>query len=223
MDISNYTYDFLPGTDIYYYQHPQMFHVNTDTALLGNFMTIRKKDVVMDIGCNNGALLLYAMRYEPKQLIGVEINEDACALARYNLDHHQQFDAQIIHANILDLTHPPVSCIVCNPPYFQVANEKNLNDNAYLSSARHEMHLDLQSLLHKISSLLHDKGRLYMIHRADRIIDLALLCREAHMEIKKLQFVYDADKDDAKSVLIEAMKQGRPHCQILTPIVVDRT
>ena len=52
MDISNYTYDFLPGTDIYYYQHPQMFHVNTDTALLGNFMTIRKKDVVMDIGCN---------------------------------------------------------------------------------------------------------------------------------------------------------------------------
>lgn len=223
MDISNCMYDYLPGTDIYYYQHPQMFHVNTDTALLGHFMTIRKKDTVMDIGCNNGALLLYAMRHHPKHLIGVEINEEACALARYNLDLHQQHDAEIIHANILELFHDPVSCIVCNPPYFQMTHEKQLNINEHLSRARHEVHLDLKQLIFKISTLLHDKGRLYMVHRADRMIDLALYCREANMEIKKLQFVYDLAKADARSVLIEAMKQGKPHCKILSPVTINHT
>ena len=62
MDLSQCHLDYLPNTDIYYYQHPDMFHTNTDTALLGEFADIRKKDVVLDIGTNNGALLLYAMR-----------------------------------------------------------------------------------------------------------------------------------------------------------------
>lgn len=222
MDLNNYTYDYLPNTDIYYYQHPDMFHVNTDTALLGQFMNVRKKDVVMDIGTNNGALLLYAMQYKPKQLIGVEINEEACKLARYNLDHHKQFSATILQEDILTLRHEPVSCIFCNPPYFKVSDPKQINDNEHLSRARHETSLNLEVLLPKISSLLQDRGRLYMVHRADRLMDLAILCRNHHMEIKKIQLVYDDAKEDARSVLIEAMKHGKAHCRILKPIILTR-
>ena len=100
MDITQCSYDYLSGTDIYYYQHPDMFHVNTDTSLLGQFMEIRKKDVVMDIGTNNGALLLYAMQHKPKQLIGVEITAQACELAAYNLNELHQAQAKIICADI---------------------------------------------------------------------------------------------------------------------------
>lgn len=222
MDISSYSYDFLPGTNIYYYQHPDMFHVNTDTALLGQFMHIRKKDTVMDIGTNNGALLLYAMRQIPQRLIGVEINQEACALAQYNLNILHHANAEIHCADILQFTHEPVSCIVCNPPYFQVGDEKQLNRNDHLARARHETHLSLEALLKKIGTLLQDKGRLYMIHRGDRLIDLCVLCRSCQMEIKTIQIVYDANKHEARSVLIEAMKQGKAHCRILTPITIQR-
>lgn len=222
MDIKNCSYDYLPGTDLYYYQHPDMFHVNTDTALLGQFMEVRKKDTVMDIGTNNGALLLYAMRKQPKRLIGVEVNAEACELARYNLQHHQQSNAQILHCDILELVHEPVSCIVCNPPYFKVDDFSCINENEHLSRARHEVSLSLEVLIPKISSLLQDRGRLYMVHRADRLMDLAVLCRDQHMEIKKVQLVFDEAKEDARSVLIEAMKNGKPHCRILSPKVITR-
>ena len=216
-----YTFDYLPGTDIYLYQHKEMFRCNTDTALLGHFMKIRKSDTVLDIGTNNGALLLYAMQATPKHMIGVDINEEACALARYNLAYHKQ-TADILHGDILTMQLPSVSCIVCNPPYFKVSSQKQVNQNENVSNARHEMHLDLQALLQKCKCLLHDRGRLYMVHRADRFIDLACMMRSADLEIKQVQFVYDEDKEDARSVLIEAMKRGKPQCRILPPKWIKR-
>lgn len=222
MDITQCSYDYLSGTDIYYYQHPDMFHVNTDTSLLGQFMEIRKKDVVMDIGTNNGALLLYAMQHKPKQLIGVEINAQACELAAYNLNELHQAQAKIICADILQLRHECVSCIVCNPPYFKVSNEKQVNQREHMARARHEKQLPLEALIAKISSLLQDKGRLYMVHRADRLIDLCVLCRKHQMEVKKIQLVYDEAKQEARSVLLEVMKQGQPHCRILKPMIIRR-
>lgn len=218
----DYTFDYLPGTNIYLYQHKHMFRCNTDTALLGHFMQIRKSDTVLDIGTNNGALLLYAMKASPKHMIGVDINEDACVLARYNLNYHKQEHVEILHGDILSMNLPSVSCIVCNPPYFKVDDINKVNQNENISNARHEMHLDLQALLQKINTLLHDRGRLYMVHRADRLIDLACMMRCAHLEIKKVQFVYDEDKEDARSVLIEAMKNGRPQCRVLSPKWIKR-
>ena len=114
----NYTFDYLPGTQIYLYQHKKMFRTNTDTALLGHFMKVRKKDTVLDIGTNNGALLLYANIHEPKQLIGVDIQHDACELARYNMEYHSIHNVTIVEGDVLTMDLPRVSCVVCNPPYF---------------------------------------------------------------------------------------------------------
>ena len=58
----NFTYDYLHGTDIYLHQRKDMFRINTDTALLAQFMDIRKDEIVLDIGTNNGALLLAAAK-----------------------------------------------------------------------------------------------------------------------------------------------------------------
>lgn len=221
MDLSKCQLDYLPNSDIYYYQHKDMFHTNTDTALLGQFAEIRKKDTVLDIGTNNGALLLYAMRKKPRHLIGVDINEAACQLADYNLNHYHHAQAEIIACDILEFLHTPVSCIVCNPPYFKVNAIEQLNHKEQIATARHEAKLTLDALVKKASELLVDKGRLYMIHRSDRFIDLALCCRMHHLEIKKIQLVYDEAKTDAQSVLIEAMKSGKAGCRIL-PIHITK-
>ena len=55
------TKDYLPKhKDIVMYQDDTMFRINTDTMVLGEFLEVYKKDTVLDIGTNNGALLLYA-------------------------------------------------------------------------------------------------------------------------------------------------------------------
>ena len=42
------TYDYLPGTQIYLHQRKDMFRMNTDTALLGNFMKVKEDETVLE-------------------------------------------------------------------------------------------------------------------------------------------------------------------------------
>lgn len=213
------TLDFLPGTDIYLYQRKDMFRMNTDTSLLGHFMKVKEEESVLDIGTNNAALLLYASRFTKGKLIGVDIQEEACMQANKNMQFNNIENYEIHCGNVLELDLPKVNVIVCNPPYFKDCNQ-NVNEKKRI--ARHEVYLPLPELFKKVSSLLDDNGRFYMVHRASRFTDLVCLMRENHLEVKTVQFVYDESKEDAITVLVEAYKNGLPTCTILPPHIVKR-
>ena len=213
------TLDFLPNTDIYLFQRKDMFRMNTDTALLGNFMKIKEEESVLDIGTNNGALLLYASRFTKGKLIGVDIQEDACQQAIKNLDYNQITNYEILCGDVLNLELPKVNVVVCNPPYFKNCN---VNGNEKKRIARHEIFLPLSKLLEKVSSLLEDGGRFYMVHRANRLQDILYYMRENLLEVKTIQFIYDESKKEAIGILLEAYKRGLPNCCILSPHVVKR-
>ena len=75
--------DYLPNRENYkIYQDDEMFCINTDTQVLGEFLNIYKQDTVLEIGTNTGALLIYASRFNPKKMIGIDINEKAVELAK---------------------------------------------------------------------------------------------------------------------------------------------
>ena len=52
--------DYFLREDLVLYQDQDAFCFNTDTKFLAHFMELRKNEVVLDIGTNNGALLLAA-------------------------------------------------------------------------------------------------------------------------------------------------------------------
>lgn len=64
----NLRQDYLPKLKLPLWQRKDMFCMNTDTVLLGEQMVVRKGESVLDLGCNNGALLLYASRFSPGSL-----------------------------------------------------------------------------------------------------------------------------------------------------------
>ena len=79
--------DYLPNhKDIKVYQDDEMFCINTDTMVLGEFLEVYKQDVVLDIGTNTGALMLYASLFNPRRLVGIDINERALDLAKKNME-----------------------------------------------------------------------------------------------------------------------------------------
>lgn len=216
------TLDYLPGTTIYLYQRKDMFRMNTDTALLGNFLHIHENETILDIGTNNGALLLYASRFHPVYSYGVDIQEEACALARENMAYNQLEYVEIIHGDIRQVKIPKVNVIVCNPPYFKVHENSNVNETETIRMARHEVALPLHDLLESVQRLLKDNGRFYLVHRSERITDILCGLREIQMEAKRIQFIYDEQKDTARSVLIEAVKQGKSHCIVMKPQMITR-
>ena len=197
------SYDYLPNTNIKLKQLDNMFKMNTDTHLLGNYITIRPNDVILDIGTNNGALLLYASRYKHKKLIGVDINEKALKCAKENFKLNN-IDVEIYNIKVQDLKIDNVDVIICNPPYF--TNEKFINKKDEILNARHDIELSLNDLFKSYRSLLKDSGRIYMIYRASKILDIFKYSELHKIKIRKMKFVYDARKDNAISVLLELGK-----------------
>lgn len=216
------TYDYLPETDIYLHQRKDMFRMNTDTALLGKFMVVKEEDSVLDIGTNNGALLLYASMHTKGKLVGVDIQQEACELAFQNLKDQNIQDFEIICSDIADVELDPVDVVVCNPPYFRVSNDRQLNINEYKKIARHECYLKLEVLCECVSRLLKEKGRFYLVHRSDRIVDLCVELRKNELEIKTMQFIRDCENEDVHGVLIEAVKQAKVHCTVKQEHIVKR-
>ena len=100
----NRTTDFLPGSKYKIFQRKDMFRINTDTFALASFMMIKKGEIVLDIGTNNGALLIEASRFNPKLLIGVDIFHEATELARDNFIEHQIDNYRLYTCKIQDLT-----------------------------------------------------------------------------------------------------------------------
>lgn len=215
----NYTYDYIAGSNIYLWQRKDMFRINTDTAQLAHFMQIKKGDRVLDIGTNNGALLLYANQFEPSFLCGIDIQEEACQLAEKNLKEHGITNAEIICSDFTQAAFEGFDVVISNPPFFQMGNHGKIEKNPR-SIARHEIFLPLPQLLQGVRRALKENGRLYMVHRSERIVDIIEECRKNHLEIKTMQFVFDERKPLAVSVLIEAVLGGSPLCQVPHPILL---
>lgn len=216
------TYDYLPNTSIYLYQRKDMFRMNTDTALLGQFMKIKDNESVLDIGTNNGALLLYASLQTKGKLIGVDVQEEAIELARQNLMDNHIENFELIACDIQEADIEPVDVIVCNPPYFKVNDDKQTNVSLYKRIARHECYLTLEVLCACVSRLLKENGRFYLVHRSDRLTDICVLLREAGIEIKKVQFLRDIENENAHGILVEAVKGGKAHCTVLKEKIIQR-
>ena len=212
-------FNYLHGTDIWLYQRKDMFRVNTDTSLLGHFMQVHEHDVVLDIGTNNGALLLYASRFTKGKLIGVDVIAEACELAKHNLDYNKIQDYEIINLPIQEVKMDQVDVIVTNPPYFPLT--ENVNTNPFLQIARHEITLSLEELIQNIHRLLKDDGSCFMVHRASREQGILDSIARNGMFVRRLQRVYDENRDDAVSLLVEIAKTDGI-TEVLEPIILKR-
>ena len=130
----NLRLDYLPKLRLPLWQRKDMFCMNTDTVLLGEQMVVRKGESVLDLGCNNGALLLYASRFSPGSLTGVDLLPQALALAAENM-RINGLEAELICADLAEFRHLPFDVIVCNPPYFATPDPASVNRNPFFSDS----------------------------------------------------------------------------------------
>ena len=215
--------DHLPKhEDIKLYQDDEMFCINTDTMVLGEFLEVYKKDVVLEIGTNTGALMLYASRFNPKRLVGIDINEKALTLAKQNMELNHVQNYELIHAdgNTFRLDEE-VDVVIFNPPYFKTPS-KDLGNNEYLALAKHEDNFPLESMVNCINRNLRNMGTVYFLFQTSRLNEVIKLFNSKKLIIKKLQFVYDVNKDFSNVVLIKAVKGARDGLVVEKPIIIDR-
>lgn len=181
--------DHLKYLDIELIQDDKMFRYNSDTTILGQFLegpSIKNK-TVLDIGTNNGSLLLYAYLLGAKKLIGCDVFDEALQLAKLNLEKQNcNYELHLSEVQKLDIE--PVDVIVCNPPYFEM---NNVTEDEYFKKAMFEESLPLEDMFSSFRRLMKDNGIVYTLYPADRFFEFYECAKKHKMKIMKLRFVHD--------------------------------
>lgn len=204
MNKEDLTFDYLPQKkEVHLYQHPKMFRMNTDTGLLGNYLKIPFQARVLDIGTNNGALLLYASTFPYKELVGIDIQPLAIEIAKMNMELNHISNFQLYVKDIQTFEDPEgFDVIICNPPYF---HQQTQNQNKNLALARHDTYLSLQTLFFKVFQLLKNTGAFYFIHRYDRYDEIVNELQHQHLKIVEKKEIYS--KSNKPKVVLFTIKK----------------
>ncbi len=135
--------------------------VGTDSVLLGAWAPCDNETRILDIGTGSGILaLMMAQRNYKTYIDGVEIDPDAAALARLNVqlspwpDQIQIFETTI--QEFSETAQHTYSLIISNPPFF--TNSLKAPGKAR-STARHNDTLPVTDLLECTSKLLTEDGK----------------------------------------------------------------
>ena len=210
----------------YIYQDTEYFKMSLDSLLLVNFVTINLSDKnILDIATGNAPIpMLLTFRTKAK-LYGVELQKEVFDLGMISIKENKM-DEQItlINDDAKNLSNIFKSdffdVITCNPPYFRTNNVIYENDNNIKSLARHEKTLVLEDIFKMSKILLKSNGRLAIVHRTERLIEILHLMKTYNIEPKKIRFVYPNRNKNSDLVLIEGTKNGRSGLKILPPLYV---
>ena len=212
--------DDLEINDFKIIQNEKWFCFGIDSVLLSDFAKdIKQNSLVLDLGTGTGIIsLLLCAKTKLSKIIGVDIQEDVCEMAKRTVIlNNLQDKFEIICKNILDLNQVydknTFDAIITNPPY-KMKNTGIENENEQKLISRNEITASLEDFIKISFDLLKDKGDFYMVHRPDRLTDIFYLMRKYKIEPKKIRFVFSNEKQKPKLVLIKGVKNAKPFLTI---------
>ncbi|KAI7269084.1 hypothetical protein KC345_g7578 [Hortaea werneckii] len=99
--------------------------------------------------------------------------------------------------------------ITVNPPYMPL-NGSDLKLNSHQAMARHEIGCTLEEVIQACVRLVRTGGKVSMVHKPQRLVDIISLMRKHRLEPKLIRFVHPRAHLEANMVLIEAARDGKP-------------
>ena len=106
--------------------------------------------------------------------------------------------------------------------YNKLGNNSLINEDMEKAIARHEITMDLDSMIKSAKYVLRNKGTFYLVHRCDRLEEIINCLTSNGFNVKKLQFIYSNINKEAIMVLIKAIKNGNSgSLKIMPPIDIS--
>lgn len=218
--------DVLGYENLKIYQDPEMLSFSLDSVLLARFAKLKNSyKNICDFGTNNAIIPLILSRYTNASIDAVDIQEDASKIAKDNIElNNLQDKITVFNEDIKEFVkdkNNKYDLILCNPPFFKVSHESNLNTKSEkLIPARHETHLTLNEMIRSAAIGCKQKGKLVLIHLAERFDEIIFALKQNNFFPKRIQFIYSKENQNAKKVLIESDFQGNEGNIILPPLYV---
>ena len=212
--------------DKYIFQDTDYFKMSLDSLLLSQFVTINLRDKkILDIATGNAPIPMLLTFRTKAHIWGVELNKEVHLLGRISVSENKMKNqVTLIHDDAKNLVNSFESdffdVITCNPPYFKTKNAEFENDNDVKAMARHERTLELEDVFRVSKYLLKNNGKLAIVHRTERLMEIIEVMKKYGFEMKKIRFVYPNKDKNSDLVLIECVLNGKPGLKMLPPLFV---
>lgn len=217
--------DDLGIDNLYIIQDPSTFCFGIDAVLLSDFAKIYKDETVVDLCSGNGILpvLLFA-KTKAKKIYGIEIQRALCDIANRSIEYNEiSSRIEIICKDLKEIkdSFPPesIDVITVNPPYLKKTSGIE-NEKEAVRIARFEVMCDFNDIVFASKYLLKVKGRMYIVQRPYRLVEILKTMTENGIEPKMLRFVMPYNDKEPNLVLIEGIKGAKPEMRIMPPLIV---
>jgi len=215
------TEDALLGGRVRLLQPRRGYRVAVDAVLLAAAVDARADMRVLDLGAGVGAVgLCIARRVPGCHVVGIELQPALAALAERNAALNDINDRvrTIVHdlARPLPITLGKFDHVATNPPYLAAAVADPSPDPGK-ALATVESSATLARWLEVATGALKPAGTLILIHRSDRLDDIATNLVElgwGDLTVKRLM--------PAQRVLVRARRADRPDRREAPPLVLHR-
>ena len=194
-------------------QKQQGFRFGVDAVLLSDFANIKNKHRVIDLCTGTGIVPFLAYgKYNPKEVIGLEIQDDMVEMANRSSILNDTTDVvKFVNGDLKDKklidSLGKFDVVTVNPPY-KLNNSGIVNPNDKLAIARHEVMCTLEDVIVSARRLLKDNGRMFIVHRPERLADIFGLMRKYKIEPKRVRMVQPNTKKAPNIVLVEGQRDG---------------
>ena len=216
-DLYDYGYKIVQNSDY--------FKFSLDSMLLANFVGINMADSKLLDFCTGNCPVPIILSNSIKNIVAFEVQKEIYELGDESLKLNNINNVRLINDDIKNIGNyyndGYFDIITCNPPYFKVIDSSRINDNSVKAIARHEILIKLEDIISLAYKYLRDKGKLYMVYRPDRLMEILKLFDKYKFGVKKLQCCYNNSDSLSSMILIEAMKNGQDDLKILAPLYTE--
>lgn len=196
------------------------YRYSLDAYLLGAFVDEAPGTEAVEVGSGSGIVSMLLAAVKGLVMTGVEIQWDLAEMSMRSVARAGLQDrVTIVCSDIRSYRRPRVDAVVTNPPYRPVRTGR-VNPDNQRAVARHEISLDLDTLIQRSRALLKPSGRFYIVYPSWRLPDLFCAMRTHCMEPKRLRCVYTSPDRTSEICLVCARRGGGRELVVEPPLFV---
>lgn len=212
--------DYIPKTDIKMIHVDRSYTFGVDSIILLDFAKMKKNKTLIDIGSGSGILSLGANSYyDLKKVYAIEIQEEKAKLFKENLKLNGVYNIEIINEDLnkVSLGTNAVDYIITNPPYYKITDNIGNKSEEFLIS-RQEKYLNLENIFDFANKTLKDRGKLFMIHKPERMVEI--FKESGNLKPKRIKFVQSTYDKKPQFILLEFVKNANDGLKIEDPLII---
>lgn len=201
--------------------NPDLYCFTSDSVILANHVKCEGSVRIADL-CTGGGIIaiLLAAKTKAREIVGIELQPNMADMAeRSVLLNNLSERVRILNADVKGIENTlgngGYDIITCNPPYYKVGSGVTRECES-VAIARHELQITAEEIILTASKLLKYGGKLYMIHKSERMAEIIVLLNRYSLEPKHISIISNANSKYSDTFIVEAKKGGKSGIKVCT-------